>query len=933
MFALGFLKQYLRCYIILELLDMKKLLVLFVFLAANSTSAETVPELDLDYEKFTLDNGLRIVVHEDRKAPIVAVGVWYHVGSKNEPPGKTGFAHLFEHLMFNGSENYDGEWFEPMQQVGATTLNGTTWLDRTNYFQTVPTPALDLVLWLESDRMGHLLGAVTQEKLDNQIGVVQNEKRQGDNQPYGRVNYNLYKGLFPPGHPYRHSTIGSMSDLDNASLEDVHEWFKNYYGPNNAVLAIVGDIDAVTAKTKVEKYFGDIPAGPEVDVIQAWRPTKDHNTLESQYDNVPAVMANRGWVIPERTSRDWALLDLAASILGEGRNSRFYVDLVYERQLASSVNIGVMPFELAGVFDLSITLNPGESPEVASAAMDRILKEFIADGPELEELERVVTAINAKTIRGLERIGGFGGKATILAEGELYADDPAFVKQYLKWVNQATPSDVKKVVRKWLGDGWHQVNVLPIPEHNSLSRGVNRSSGLPDIPDELTKLTFPNIKRARLTNGVEVVLAQRTTVPLVEMSMYFDAGYAADGAGNSGVASFATEMLDLGTKRRSALEISAEAEILSAKLSADSNLDATTVSLSALTSHLEDSIELWADVIQYPIFDEVEIERLRGRRLAEIAQEKAQPRNLALRLLPPALYGGDHPYGIPYTGSGTEASIQSIHRDDLVRFHKDWLNSANATIYAVGDTNLDQLVAFLEHAFRDWKTPADKPRKEVADVRLPESPRIVIIDKPDAPQSLILGGHVVPGLGTQRDLAINAMNAVLGASFNARINMNLREGKGWAYGARTMLLSARGPRLLLVYAPVQTDRTGNSIAELIRELRSIRGSRPVEASEMQRVIAGLTRELPGRFETAGAVLNSMLESATYGRALDYPASLAERYSALSLTDLQHETRILHPGSVLWLVVGDLSKIRSQIEVLDIAPIEIWDADGNAIGGG
>src|SRR5690606_6370331 len=299
------------------------------------------PELNLDYERFTLDNGLRVIVHEDRKAPVVAVSVWYHVGSKNEPEGKTGFAHLFEHLMFNGTEHYDGEWFEPMQEVGATDMNGTTWLDRTNYFQTVPTPALDLALWMESDRMGHLLGAVTQEKLDNQRGVVQNEKRQGDNAPYGRVNYDLYEGLFPPGHPYRHPTIGSMEDLDAASLEDVREWFRTYYGPNNAVLVLAGDIDVATARQKVEKYFGHIPAGPDVDRFETWVPERKHNTRQIQYDEVPAVLVNRAWAVPPRTTRDRALLDLAAAVLGEGRNSRLYLDLIHERQVATQVNVGV----------------------------------------------------------------------------------------------------------------------------------------------------------------------------------------------------------------------------------------------------------------------------------------------------------------------------------------------------------------------------------------------------------------------------------------------------------------------------------------------------------------------------------------------------------------------------------------------------------------
>ena len=894
--------------------------------AQSSGAASGVPDINLAYERFTLDNGLTVIVHEDRKAPVVAVSVWYHVGSKNEPEGKTGFAHLFEHLMFNGSENYDGEWFEPLQQVGATTLNGTTWLDRTNYFQTVPTPAVDLVLWMESDRMGHLLGAVTQEKLDNQRSVVQNEKRQGDNEPYGRVNYNLYEGLFPPGHPYRHSTIGSMEDLDAASLEDVHQWFRDYYGPNNAVIVLAGDIDAATARTKVERHFADIPAGPEVDAYEAWVPVRETNTHEIQHDEVPAVLVNRAWVVPPRSTRERALLDLAAAALGRGRNSRLYLDLIYNRQLATSVNVGVVPFEIASVFDLSVVLNPGIDPAVGSEAIDRIVAEFFAEGPTLEELDRAVTGINAGIVRGLEQVNG---KASILAEGELYADDPVFVERYLEWINAATPEDVRAAARAYLGRGWHQVDVVPAGEYSAAPGGVDRSSGLPPIPTELPSLTFPEIHQTTLSNGVEVVLAERHAVPVVEMSMQFDAGYAADAGGKLGVASFAMSMLDTGTRERSALEIAAEAERLGANLSAGSNLDASSVNVSAIKSELAPSVELWADIIRNPVFSDEELERLRGRWIANIAQEKAQPLSLALRLLPPALYGPGHAYGVPFTGSGTEQSIASITRADLVEFKETWLRPDNARLFIAGDTTLAEITPLLERAFRGWNAPREPlPTKNVAAVELPDEPRVILIDKPGSPQSFILAGHIAPGLGTDRDLAIEAMNDVLGGTFTARVNMNLREDKGWAYGAQTVLQSAQGPRPFLVYAPVQTDRTGDSLAELVMELEQIKSSRPVTPQEMSRVIAGSTRELPGRFQTAQAVLTSMITSARYGRPLDYAASLAERYEALGLAELNRAaTDVVHPRSLTWVIVGDLEQIRPQVEALGIAPIEIWNDSG------
>jgi zinc protease len=895
---------------------------------AQSTSRSAgsgAPEINLAYERFQLPNGLTVIVHEDRKAPVVAVSMWYHVGSKNEPAGKTGFAHLFEHLMFNGTEHYDGEWFEPMQQVGATSLNGSTWLDRTNYFQTVPTPAVDLALWMESDRMGHLLGAVTQEKLDNQRGVVQNEKRQGDNEPYGRVNYNLYEGLFPPGHPYRHSTIGSMEDLDAASLEDVHQWFRDYYGPNNAVLVLAGDIDAATARTKVERYFGDIPAGPEVDEYEVWIPVKETNTHEIQHDEVPAVLANRAWVLPPRSTRERALLDLAADVLGRGRNSRLYLDLLYNRQLATSVNVGVTPFELASVFDLSVVLNPGVDASVAAESIDRILAEFLENGPTAEELERAVTGMNASLIRGLEQVNG---KASILAEGELYAGDPVFVKQYLDWVNSATPEDVRDVARTYLARGWHQVDVVPAGHYGPAGPGVDRSSGLPEIPTDLPTLTFPEIHKTTLSNGVEVVLAERHAVAVVEMSIQFDAGYAADAGRKLGVASFAMSMLDRGTRERSALEIGSEAERLGANLSAGSNLDASAVALSAIKTELAASINLWADVIRNPVFAQDEIDRLRSSWIPNIAQEKAQPLSLALRLLPPAIYGPNHAYGVPLTGSGTEESIASITRADLVEFKDTWLRPDNARIFIAGDTTVAEITPLLERALRGWAAPATpRPQKNVADVALPQAPRVILIDKPGSPQSFILAGHVAPGLGSDRDLALEAMNDVLGGTFTARVNMNLREDKGWAYGAQTVLQNAKGPRPFLVFAPVQTDRTGDSLAELIKELESIKTNRPVTADEMSRVIAGSTRELPGQFQTAQAVLASLITSARYGRPLDYAATLTERYLALRLEDLESATEIVSPRSLIWVIVGDLDAIRAQVEALGIAPIEIWNDDG------
>ncbi|MEO0421193.1 MAG: pitrilysin family protein [Pseudomonadota bacterium] len=893
-------------------------------LALTVTSNVSAADIDIPYEKFVLDNGLRVIVHEDRKAPIVAVSIWYHVGSKDEPQGKSGFAHLFEHLMFNGTENYDDEFFRPLEDVGATQLNGTTYFDRTNYFETVPTPALELALFLESDRMGHLLGAITQEKLDEQRDVVKNEKRQGDNQPYGLVNYKMLEGIFPEGHPYRWSPIGSMEDLNNASLDDVKEWFKTRYGPNNAVLVLAGDIDAATAKPLIEKYFGDIPPGPPLHRRREWVPRLDANVYETMQDRVPQTRLYRSWPAPATNNPQVQRLDLAAAALGSGKNSRLYKALVYDTQLATSVSATMSELEIAGNFDIEVTLNPDADLDQAIEILDATIAEFLKTGPTNDEIERARTSIEAGVVRGLEQVGGFGGKATTLARGELYAGNPADYAVRLARLNEATSKEVKAIANDWLSQGYYQLVVSPYGDPSATSAGVDRSS-LPE-PSGEANLSFPTIERATLSNGIEVALARRSTVPVVNVAVQFDAGYAADVGRKLGTSSFALAMLDEGTADRTALEISATAERLGASISAGSNLDVSTASLSALVDKLDPSLELFADVVRNPLFAEAEIERLRRRWLATIGQEKVQPVGLALRALPPLLYGEGHAYAIPFTGSGTEASITSLTREDLAEFHRQWIRPSNATIYVAGDTDLERIVPLLEKHFGKWKDTIDSPpEKVVAQVPDQEGSRVFLINRPAAPQTLILAGHLAPPKGDPANMAIETMNDALGGQFTARINMNLREDKGWAYGAYSILYDARGQRPWLLYAPVQSDRTGDAIAEMQREVAEYTGERPTTEEEVARVVNNAVRSLPGQFETAGAVLGAMLSNARYGRPDDYVRTLVPRYQALETQAVREQAqRVLKDKPITWVIVGDLSAIQEQVEALALGPVEVLE---------
>ncbi len=896
----------------------------------SGRGAQALPDIEIPYETFTLSNGLRVIVSTDRKAPVVAVGIWYGVGSRDEDPGRTGFAHLFEHLMFNGSEHYNQDYFGPFEEVGATDMNGTTWFDRTNYFQTVPTPALEMTLWMESDRMGHLLGVVDQARLDEQRGVVQNEKRQGDNQPYGLVEYAMLEGLFPAGHPYSWSTIGSMDDLSAASLDDVQGWFRRYYGAANAVLAIVGDIDVATARPLVERYFGDIEPGPPVTRREALVPIRENNTHDVLRDRVPQARIYRVWATPGRTTRDALMLEMAADVLGSGRSSRLYESLVYEQPLATDVAVFLDNHELASMFNIQVTLTDGVDIARANAAIDAEVERFLASGPTAQELQRVRMAQYANFVRQSERVGGFGGKAPILAEGWLYADDPNFYRTYLGWMRDATARDVANTARTWMRRGYHQIDVVPFGNLTAGTVHADRS-GIPQVT-ATPELTFPNIERGTLSNGARVVLAQRTGAPLVEVSAQFEGGYTADVGHKLGWASFSASMMDEGTTSRSALEVSADAERLGAQLFSGANIEMTGVRLSALKTNLTPSLALMADVIRNPAFNQTDIDRVRGVWLAGIEQEQADPVNLALRLLPPAIYGTESAYGAPLTGSGTADSINSLTRDDLVTFHRQRIRPDNATFFIVGDISMAEATAALETAFRGWSAPSE-PTPAIAPVAAPTrtGPRLILVDRPNSPQTLILAGRATTSANAPDVIAQEVMNDTLGGLFSARVNMNLREGKGWSYGSYTFFQNGRGPRPWLIYAPVQTDKTREALVELRREFSDIVGRRPITAEEFERARVQSIRSLPGSFETASNVLGALTQANANGRPLDWTPSLPARYRALTLAEAQTAARsIVHDNDLVWVVVGDRAQVEAGIRSLNIAPLEIWDVNGRPV---
>ena len=903
--------------------------------AANATTpseardvATIAVDIDIPFQKFTLDNGLTLVVHEDHKAPVVAVNVWYHVGSKNEQPGKTGFAHLFEHLMFNGTENYPGEFFEPFERVGATGMNGTTNVDRTNYFEVVPKNALDLALWMESDRMGHLLGAVDQARLDEQRGVVQNEKRQRENQPYGRVFDLLFGNLFPQGHPYSWSVIGSMADLNAASLDDVQDWFNRYYGAANAVLVIAGDVQAEQVKARVEHYFGHIPAGPPLDRQADWIPELQGIRRVVMQDRVPQARLYKAWTMPGYGALDADKLDLVAGILSEGKTSRLYKRLVYDDRIASDVSAFAFPMEIAGIFGIIATALPEHDLAELDAAIAEEIAAFIEHGPTVEELRRMVTSRRAAFIHGIERVGGFGGKSDQLARNETYVGDPAFYKTTLARWQAATTTELRSAARRWMERGQFNLEVLPFPA-TSVAQAVADRSRLPDT-GEPPQAPFDAFERFSLQNGLQVMLAERRAIPVVEMNLVIDAGFAADQFAVPGTAELALAMLDEGTETRNALEISDEMLRLGASIGGGSDLDTSYVSLSALKENLAESLDLYADVVLNPSFPESDYERLQQLQLVGIQQEKVQPRTLALRIFPRLLYGEGHAYSLPFTGSGDEASVKALTPEDLAAFHAAWFKPNNATLIIVGDTGRDEIEPLLAERFSAW-APGEVPSKNLEEVAHQDASIVYLVDRPDSEQSVIIAGHIAPPRNTEQEMAISAMNQVLGGDFTARVNMNLREDKGWSYGAYTQIVAARGQRPFMAVAPVQTDKTGAAMAELRREIGAIRDHRPPETEEIAKVKDRRTLSLPGRWETASAVLGSLSEIVRFGLPDDYWHTYADAVRGLSEAEIRRAAvDVVRPEGMVWVVVGDRSRIETDIRELKLGKLVSLDTDGNVL---
>ena len=882
--------------------------------------------VSIAYEKFMLSNGLDVILHEDHSLPVVAVNVWYHVGSKDEEQGRTGFAHLFEHVMFEGSKHHNKSYFDPLQKVGAN-LNGSTTNDRTNYWEDVPSNYLELALWLEADRMGFLMDALDQKRFDVQRDVVKNERRQSyENRPYGMAHLLLPPVVFPSPHPYSWSTIGSQEDLDAAALEDVKDFFQTYYTPSNASLAIVGDFDSSEVSRQVERYFGDIPPGPPTTRVGRMDSKLRGQASLTMRDKVQLPRLYLVWPTVPGFDRRQVPLDILSVVLGDGKSSRLYQSLVYDRQIAHDVAVFHHAQEIAGEFYLQVTAAPGKTlEEIESIVWEEIAR--TKEEPLTEkELARAKNRVESHYVRQLERFGGFGGRADMLNYYNTMAGDLELVNTDVERYLSVTEADVQGAAEAMLSDSYVRLSVLPEEQLRPSQSSVDRSA----MPEPSTAPSFspPVPKRARLANGLDVVTLEKRGLPLVAFGVLLRAGAIADTPELPGLGNLTASMLAEGTSSRSSSQIAEEMEFLGAHLGVITNREYVLVSTETLTAHWHAALELASDVLVNPTFPQNELDRLQRELLVDLRRVSDNPAAIAARASRALLYGPTSRYGHPV--DGTESSAEALTREALTGHFAKYYVPANATLIVVGDAAHDEVMAQAEARLGGWTSA----QPEAFDGSEPEPgatpTTIFLADKPGAAQSIIRCGQLTIPRHHADYFALTLLNYVFGGQFAARLNTNLRQDKGYSYGYVSSIDWFTGPSSLVAGGGVETAVTKEAVAETLKEFAEIRGPRPVTEAEFETARDGIIRSIPSQFEAQGQMLQQLTRLVAFRLPLDYFTNFEANLMAVTLDDVRRVAEERFDDAHLRiLVVGDAATIEPGLKELGLPLVKV-DHDGNPL---
>jgi zinc protease len=882
--------------------------------------------LTIPYKKVTLSNGLDVVVHEDRSLPMVAINVWYHVGSKNEEVGRTGFAHLFEHMMFEGSKNHNKSFFEPLQKVGAN-LNGSTTSDRTNYWETVPANYLELALWLEADRMGFLLDALDQNRFDIQRDVVKNERRQSyENRPYGMAHLALQPAVFPNPHPYSWPTIGSQEDLDAAALDDAKDFFRLFYAPSNASLSIAGDVSAEEAIRQVEHYFGDLPPGPPINRVGRMDSGLKGEVQLTLQDKIQLPRIYIAWPTVPMFDPAEAPLDILASVLGEGRSSRLTQILVYEKQIARDVRIGNYGQAIAGEFNIQITCNPDSDLSELQAIVEEELDRIRREAPSRKEIQRAKNIFESDRVRYLERLGGFYGRADLLNHYNIMANDPSVINTDMERYIAVEPEDVSQVASTLDGNRVRLV-VLPEDSRTATPPTLDRSK----IPSATTPGSFtpPVPKRESLPNGLNILYVEKRGLPMVTFGLIVNAGATTDPTDTPGLSHMTAAMLPEGTTTRSSKEIADEMEFLGTSLGQDVGREHMLLTAEALTPNWPKALEIVADVAQNPSFPEEGISRVRKEQLTDLRRISDDPTAISQRAYRALLYGLPSPYG--HYIAGTEDSVESMTKNLVAEHYVKTYGPTNATLLVVGDVTGDEVVKQAEAHFGSWhnkvsstlETKSQEPENANGQI-------IYLADKPGAAQSVIQAGHLTVPYDNPDYHALNLLNYVFGGQPTARLFLNLREDKGYSYGYYSSIDWATGPSMLIAGGAVQTEVTRASVDETLKEYSGIKGDRPVTINEYNNARDGIFRAFPSMFETQGQLMQQLIRLVAFSLPHDYYSTYLDSLKAVTLKKInQVAAKCINNSNLTILVVGDRSVIEQDLREVGIPIVQV-DYEGHLI---
>src|SRR5438094_2360906 len=917
------------------------LLLLSLTVPAYAAKTDVAAPPTIPFTKYRLDNGLEVILAPDKRLPIVAVNIWYHVGAANETPDRTGFAHLFEHMMFTGTKHVPrGLDDRLLEAAGVVDSNASTSFDRTNYFDTLPANQLELGLWIHSDRMGYLLDALDQKALANQQDVVRNERRETmENRPYGVADEELFHLLFPPGHPYRPAIMGSHADIQAARLADVRDFFKRYYRPNNATLVIAGDFDPANARRLVQKYFGPFTRGPEVPKPAIVTPPIVGERRLTVTDRIELPRIDIAWLTPPAFAADDAELKIAAEILAGGKSSRLYKKLVYDLQLAQSVSADQDDYSQTSIFGVEALARPGHTNAELETAIDAELSQLAQQGPTQTEVDRARNGIERRMFEGLEKVGGNGGRANRLNYYNQYTGDPGYLPKDVERYRRVTPDDVRRVIAKWLPKNARVVAYAergdkklapdlpaqPVQVSGGETESINADETWRKHPPKPAGVIVPRLPvpvAFKLKNGLTVYHLERSEPPIVTARLIVNAGLLANPIDRPGLADFSLSMLDEGTASRNSLEIADELALLGADVAGQTQRDASMLQLSALASQFPKSLALFADIVQRPTFPAAEVARVRQSRLGEIVTSRDDPSVLSDAAFRRALYGTTHPYG--QTSLGSEASINAATNTELKGFWQTWFRPNNAALIVVGAIDRRQLQSLLEREFGEWAA-APVPERPVAAALPPKATtaKLVVVDKPGVNQTALRVGRVAAARATPDFYALQLLNEILGGAYTSRLMANIREEKGYAYGAFSRFDFGRAPGPFAVVTSVRSDATAPAVKEIDHELARLIEKAP-EATEFAQARNSLVRSLPGAFETNAGISGAFANLFAYALPLDYYARLPGNLTGvLPIAVEQAARRYLNPSSMVVVAVGEQASIEPALESIGMKPVQTF----------